>query len=71
MEKLDLLFKKYLSANGGDSKAMWFIIKRFEKYIDYVCDKNTDLKHSIIMSLFDLSEDLDNRFATFFNEINR
>lgn len=71
MKNLDILFKTYLSANGGNNESMWYIIKRFERYIDFASSNNMDLKHSIILSLFDLSEKLDMKFDEFFKEINQ
>lgn len=71
MKNLDILFKTYLSANGGNNESMWHIIKRFERYIDFASSNNMDLKHSIILSLFDLSEKLDMKFDEFFKEINQ
>ncbi len=71
MENIELLFKKYLAANGGDKEAMWFIIRRFEKYIDYECEGNMDLKNTIIVNLFNFSEELDKKFEEFYEEISR
>lgn len=71
MNRLETLFKKYLAANGGNEKEMWFIIKRFDKYLDYECRGNNDLKHSIIVHLFDYVKTLDGKFEEYFKEINR
>lgn len=71
MKNIDLLFKKYLAANGGNKEAMWFIIKRFEKYIDYECGGNMDLKNTIIVNLFNFSEGLDKKFEEFCKEISK
>lgn len=71
MGNISLLFKKYLAANSGDKEAMWFIIRRFEKYIDYECGGNMDLKHTIIVNLFNFSGSLDKKFEEFYEEISK
>ncbi len=69
MNNVEILFKKYLSANGGNKEAMWFIIKRFEKYIDYECNGNLELKHVIIVDLFDFAKTLDVKFDEYYKDI--
>lgn len=69
MKNVELLFKKYLSANGGDKESMWFIIRRFEKYIDYECEGNLELKHVIIVRLFDFVCTLDVKFDEYYKEL--
>lgn len=70
MKNTDILFKKYLSATGGDKRAIWYIIKRFENYIDYECGDNAELKNIIILELFEFMETLNIRFSNYFSEIN-
>lgn len=69
MNNVEILFKKYLSANGGNKESMWFIIKRFEKYIDYECNGNLELKHVIIVDLFDFAKVLDVKFDEYYKDI--
>ena len=64
------LFRKYLSACSGDNEARWCAIRKFEPYIDKVCGDNSDMKHTIILSLFDLFDEMNEEFEKFFNEIN-
>ncbi|MBR2247203.1 MAG: hypothetical protein IJ880_09295 [Bacilli bacterium] len=70
MRSEERLFEKYLSANGGNTESMKYIISRFENYIDYVSEGNDDLKHTIYASLFDIFENLDKRFGQYFVNIN-
>lgn len=69
MKNMELLFKKYLAANGGDKEAIWFIIRRFERYIEYECEGNLELKHIIIVRLFDFVRTLDLKFDEYYKEI--
>ena len=70
MRSEERLFEKYLSANGGNIESMKYIISRFENYIDYVSERNDDLKHTIYASLVDIFENLDKRFGQYFVNIN-
>lgn len=65
------LFEKYLSANGGNTESMKFIVSRFENYINYISEGDDDLKHTIYTSLFDFFEELDKRFGQYFIYINK
>ena len=64
------LFRRYLSACIGENEARWIAIRKFEHYIDKVCDGNIDMKHTIILSLFDLFDKMNDEFEKYFNEVN-
>ena len=70
MNDLDFLFKTYISATNSDNKAKWKIVEYYMDYIDFVSDGNDDIKHTIIVTLFDLFDSLNYGFDKFFKEIN-
>lgn len=70
MTDLDFLFKTYISATNKDNKAKWKIVEHHMDYIDFLSDGNEDLKHTIIITLFDLFDSLNYGFDKFFKEIN-
>ena len=70
MNDLDFLFKTYISATNGDNKAKWKIVEYYMDYIEFVSDGNDDIKHTIIVTLFDLFDSLNYGFDKFFKEIN-
>ena len=67
MNELYPIFKTYFNANLGDNKARWKLIRKYEPYIDEACRGNNDMKHTIILTLFDLFDNLHEDFLNFFN----
>ena len=66
----NLNFKDFLSANKGNKEAKCKIIERYERYISKVSRKNTDMKNTIILSVYELFDDLEEKFEKYFNSIN-
>lgn len=70
MNSLDRLFKLYLSATQGDKDARWKLVEYYKDYIEYVSEGNEELKHIIILTLYELFDNLNYGFDKFFKEIN-
>lgn len=67
--KLD--FWDFVAANSGERAARWKIIKGYEKYINKVTRGNMDMKNSIILSLYDTFDGLNERFEKYYIRKNR
>lgn len=70
MNDLDFLFKTYISATNKDKEAKWKIVEYYMDYINFVSDGNDDIKHEIILTIYELLDDLNYGFDKFFKEIN-
>lgn len=66
----NLNFKDYLSANKGNQEAKWKIIEKYEGYIAKVSRKNTDMKNTIILSVYELFDELEEKYEKYFKSIN-
>ena len=65
------IFKKLISANLGDEKAKWEVISHYDEEIKRISRGNKDMETEIILRIYNLFNNLEEKYEKFFESVNK